>query len=36
MEITIRSTKYPNGDIKINEKLSSEIEIIKSTLKAMK
>ena len=36
MEVSIRSTKYPNGDIKISEKASCEVSVIKETLKAMK
>ena len=36
MEISIRSTKFPNGDIKLSEKASCEITIVKEMLKAMK
>ena len=36
VEVIIRSAKYPNGDIRLNEHTTSEIEIIKSTIKAMK
>lgn len=29
LEISIRSVKYPNGDIKMSEKASCEIQVVK-------
>jgi hypothetical protein len=33
VEVIVRSTKYPNGDIKMNLKLSMSIEEIKNKIK---
>ena len=36
VEVVVRSTKYPNGDIKFNEQTSATIDSIKDSIRAQK
>lgn len=36
IEIIVRSGSFPNGDFKINEQLSTNVDIVKETIRALK